>query len=478
MRSERLKLGVVLAIFGVITFFWVYGEIADRFNPNLLHPPPTTREILLSSALAIVFFAVSAAALVSAWRIPRTSKEFEASLRSTYAAWRCGILTEIKPGCEKAARRSFSDFVAHEGLASPARAFVNSYSPNTDEFLISSGDASWIRRSPSHVLTSDRIVIWTDRAGIASESVALAEVEAVQVVRAGWQIIAYPFGTATLHIVKSGGQNVKFARLSDPPNPHVLAWAVARARVKASPAGIGSPLAVGAPGASRARTKQTEYAPGDYLPALAPYPGQGTWSALAWLAGVSAGAIGAIAFAWGTLRSVGSGGIAGIGGFLIFGAISVSVRQSIVRRKALAHYRRVLATGAHDDPDTCVQLGMWFRMQDESSIAKIEEGDSYFRRALEQCPGHRDAIIALAASLASNRPRKADPRAVIDLLEPWLNDHEDFYGELLFAEGLEALPDRGKAAQHFRRILELYPRTPKRKDIMDFLGSQVLSGGK
>jgi hypothetical protein len=200
---------------------------------------------------------------------------------------------------------------------------------------------------------------------------------------------------------------------------------------------------------------------------------------IAWLLGGFVGLIAGGIVAWRLPNSGYIGSYAPIVGFIFFGFISKDVRQSLIRGRGLAHYKKMLAKQVVDDPDICVQLGLYSQIRDEKSAAQIDESDSYFLRALKQYPGHRDATICLAASLlADNKPRKANPGAVIELLEPWLNDHEDFMGEYLLANAHKALSGytNTKAVDHFRRILESYPTMPEpiRKEIMDFLTSEVL----
>ncbi len=66
-----------------------------------------------------------------------------------------GMVSDINPACEKAARGSYSEFLTYMGSsASTVHAFVSSYSLNAGEFLINYCEAGWFQRTPKHLLIS------------------------------------------------------------------------------------------------------------------------------------------------------------------------------------------------------------------------------------------------------------------------------------------------------------------------------------
>jgi hypothetical protein len=200
------------------------------------------------------------------------------------------------------------------------------------------------------------------------------------------------------------------------------------------------------------RSKQTDFAPGDYVPSKVDFPGRAVW---VWLIGLPIGALLGTGVATAIAGNAAQGSFGAMLGMAVTYRIIQDVQRGITRQKGRQHYQE-LADREPKNADACVQAGLWIH-EHAKQVTEIERGDAYYRRALARNPGHRDATISLALSLSRNSPRASNHRAAVNLLQPWLADHDDFRGELALAESLKALGEHAQAAVHVRRLLKMHP---------------------
>jgi hypothetical protein len=140
--------------------------------------------------------------------------------RTTWERWRAGALADISPAYQKAAEVSFEKFLKHspEVVSSPMGLFMRESSPQTGEFLIGYGEYGLLKKT-SFVLTNMRLLI-RNHPENRYDIIPLSQVETAQV-RIGW--------SATVRIVKHGGEELIFPKLHSPPNEVILQRAIAQA---------------------------------------------------------------------------------------------------------------------------------------------------------------------------------------------------------------------------------------------------------
>lgn len=223
--------------------------------------------------------------------------------------------------------------------------------------------------------------------------------------------------------------------------------------------------------AKRTPSKEAKKAPGDYFPEP---ESKRYWGLSLWAIMLPVGALLGATLVITLFDSTRQALVGALAGIAIACTFCLRFQDRIVRDKARRHYQR-LANIDPKDADACVQAGLWILKRADTK-EEIERGDRCFRVALARQPGHRDAIVSLALSLSI--PRKARPakhKEAVDLLEPWLLAHDDLYGEAIAARALGALGDRKRAAAHYKRILKLFPDTPMREEIEEYLRTHTTS---
>ena len=219
---------------------------------------------------------------------------------------------------------------------------------------------------------------------------------------------------------------------------------------------------------SRIHSKQTKNAPGDYFPQP---EGKRVWWLSLWIFCLPLGAVLGVVLARALSSGIKADIIGAAAGFAISLIFCLRYQTRFARYNARRHYQNI-ANSNPEDADSCVQAGLWVHKKTDKK-EDFELGDNCFRVALRRVPGHRDAIISLALSLsAPSKTRPPRHKDVVELLEPWLADHDDLYGEAIAARALQALGEHERAATHYKRILKLFPQTPMRSEIQEYLRSR------
>ena len=225
---------------------------------------------------------------------------------------------------------------------------------------------------------------------------------------------------------------------------------------------------------TRIRSKQTKNAPGDYFPEPM---GKRVWWLSLWIFCLPLGTVLGVVLARALSSGIKADIIGAAAGLAISLIFCLRYQTRFARYNARRHYQRI-ANSNPEDADACVQAGLWVHKKTDKK-EDFERGDNCYRVALQRVPGHRDAIISLALSLSA--PSKARPprhKDVVELLEPWLAEHDDLFGEAILAKALHALGEYKRAAVHYRRVLKLFPDTPSRSEIEAYLGSHTRQGEK
>jgi hypothetical protein len=215
--------------------------------------------------------------------------------------------------------------------------------------------------------------------------------------------------------------------------------------------------------AAKTPSRQLKDAPGDYVPGRRDFPGR---RRLYWITIPATTAV-ILLMIYAVVLSGGSQSKSAVVGFFMFWLLIFAQQRFDLGRGR--KYYQILAKKETANAEACVQAGLWIH-EAAKTREVVEQGDNYYLQAIQRVPGHRDAMILLAASLLrTGRLRAAQPQAVVDMLEPWLTEHEDYMGEVLIAEALKDLGEHKRAVQHFRAALQILPNASARPKIEKYL---------
>jgi tetratricopeptide (TPR) repeat protein len=214
---------------------------------------------------------------------------------------------------------------------------------------------------------------------------------------------------------------------------------------------------------SEQRSQESQTIPGEHLPNRADFPGQSGWGILGWLVGLPLGAIVGVAVASALFGNIQQGSIGALVGMGITYMALKDIQKKVIVKKGISYYKQ-LVDREPNNADACVQAGLWIH-ENATTPQQIAEGDQFYRKALQRRPGHRDAIVMLAASLLQVKKLQE----AVEFIEPWLVDRKDLMGEAIVAEALKDLGQHERAITHYRRVLEIFPETPKKLEIEQYL---------